>query len=171
VTGLSPNAEKIASFLAKTSVEGRLGDPMVTPRDLETKLQLTEEDVQKAVHELMDAGLVHVDGVRQSFDSVWPADSFFVQLDRSLGFDNPVADARRIANEMLASNEPGISIGDLATHYEWTPRRMNPAIQYLLGAHLLGEDIASGTGFDSQQWLTDFLYAEDGLRAFASGRD
>lgn len=96
---------------------------------------MTDDDIQDGAEELESLGLVrfhrHARCGPLGFDSIWPKDELFVELDAQMMDWNPEADALRIAADLVADSDGSANVQELAERYGWEPRRLNPAINYL----------------------------------------
>ncbi len=135
-TGLSLGAEKIASLFAQRSTLGRRGDPKLTVDDFRSEASLTTEEIQIAIDELQSRGWVepiHVLGCPPlGYSRVNPLDMLFIQGDRFFMTWDPREDAVRLAAELLNGERPDLQVAETAARLEWIPRRINPALSYLI---------------------------------------
>lgn len=159
-TGCSPAATRVAEAFVRRSRHGTFADPQLTTSEVAHATGLTEEDVRDALHELQ-----HLFSI--SLDRALPRDELFVAFDKHfMGWDASV-DALRIAtdlhNDRDFSNEPE----QIAARYGWQPRRLNPAIAFLINRKILMDTHALGT----QPWSVAFIQARpDDLRRFVKSR-
>jgi len=126
--GLSTDAQRVARFVCE---QGTHGHPtfVVSYDALCTAMDLGSDDIELAVDELVDAGLLK-DG--QSYASiVMPEWDLFFQLDPMVHGWDPEKDAISVAAEVVNHGDSGISLQDLASRLEWDARRLNPACAML----------------------------------------
>jgi hypothetical protein len=62
---------------------------------------------------------------------------------------------------MLNSETQDANVDELAVIYQWTPRRMNPALECLIS-----RDLVLASRAMDQQWTSAFVKAKPGLRSF-----
>jgi hypothetical protein len=148
-TGLSTAAEAVARLVIERSNAGMSMDPQLFPDDLRVATGLHDDDIIDAVDELRGSGLLRkYDSLgcgEIGFHMVAPESELFATLDRHFTDWNPEHDALHIAADMVNAGEEGGSVPDLAQRYGWPPRRMNPAIAYLLNRQLVDGARAIGT--------------------------
>ena len=65
------------------------------------------------------------------YDHVYPEDALFVAFDRHFKQWNPENDALQIAADLMNDSGSG-HVSEMAEKHNWTPRRMNPAVSYLI---------------------------------------
>ena len=134
--GLSAVASHIAAFLVRQSTKGRWGDPQLSIDELRRVVGVPDDDIAEAVDELERRGWVHVRralGAGQiGFVGLMPTPGLFVALDGALMSWNPVADAREVAAQIVNSEGKAMVVPLLDRQVGWGPRRMNPAIEYLV---------------------------------------
>lgn len=160
-TGYSPAANSVAAYFVNQSETAIWGDPQVTISELVAVLALTEDDVRDALHELRHF-FSEID-----FDDVMPLDTLFVEFDAHFKNWKPEQDALRMGVDML--NDPSFPTdpAEIAKRYDWTPRRLNPAIAYLLQRDLIEDGKAMGTS----PWLVGWVERKhDDMRRFVRSR-
>jgi hypothetical protein len=160
--GWSPAAAAIAEHLVRTSKHGRKFDPQVTAASVAEATGLPEEDIRIGLLDLADSGLIERSRSLSS-DAFWPTNSLFVEFDRHfLDFDSE-QDAVTIANRLVSQKIEFIGIDDLAALFsDWTPRRLNSALNYLDDAKL----IQPLKALDSGPWTMKCLRVTDQTRRF-----
>jgi hypothetical protein len=165
---LSGAALAIARILILESINGEFGDPQLSVAELRTRTGLTDDEIVDGVAELEQHGLLSTDGAF-SFDSIG-FDHVLAKPDLFAEFDvlekpwNPRTDALQVARELMTGPEEGFYMGVLAARIGWEPRRLNPAITYLV-RHELAEDEDGATG--GLPWVTLGLRATRATRRFA----
>lgn len=165
---ISPAADKLAAFLIKTSQTGQSGDPEFEYDALLTASGLGPDALADAADDLEAQGLVETEGFANGrdtpFDILAPTTALFAALDSVFGTNDPELDARRIAVDLLADAIPD-SVRAAAEHYGWAPRRMNPAVTYLVLQDLLVADDLLGAA----PWCQHSMLATRKLRWFVEG--
>lgn len=155
--GLSPLASRLARLLAERSEHGVSSDPQLEAEEVQTSLAAPVDDIVEAVDELEALGLVNPiralgDGAL-GFHVLAPTDDFFAQVDSNVMPWNPEQDAIRIASELLASDQ-GANLKALAESYGWAPRRLNPAVSYLILHGACDHDESRGSQPFRCFWIT-----------------
>jgi hypothetical protein len=164
--GWSPAATAVAEHLVRTSELGRKFDPQVTIASVALATGLPEEDIRIGVLDLADSGLVERSQGLGS-DAFWPTNSLFVEFDRHFLDFNSEQDAVAIANRLVSQKIEFISIADLAGLFpEWTPRRLNSALNYLDDAKL----VQPLKAMDPGPWTMVCLRVTDQTRRFVRDR-
>ena len=129
-TGYSAAATTVAKVFVESSTTAVFADPQLTVADLMERTSLSEHDVRDALHELRAVFTV-------SFDRALPRDELFVIFDKHFTPWDPAADALRLAADLVNdASFPGTT-KDIADQYGWLPRRLNPAIAYLINRELI----------------------------------
>jgi TIR domain-containing protein len=160
--GWSPAAAAVAEHLVRASELGRKFDPQVTIASVAEATGLPEEDIRIGVLDLTDSGLVERSKGLGS-DFFWPTISLFVEFDRHFLDFNSEQDAVTIANRLVSQKIEFIGIDDLAALFsDWTPRRLNSALNYLDDAKL----IQPLKALDSGPWTMKCLRVTDQTRRF-----
>ncbi|MBB6487941.1 toll/interleukin-1 receptor domain-containing protein [Rhizobium lusitanum] len=125
---------KTATAIAKVFVEGTqtalFADPQMTVEELTAIIEVSEEDVEDALHELRDF-------VNVTHRRVLPQADLFAQFDKYFMAWSPEQDALRIAADLINDPEMPYQTGLVADRYGWNQRRMNPALAYLLARNLI----------------------------------
>jgi TIR domain len=169
-TGLSPAAERIARLMIERSEHGNAMDPQLEPADLQQATGLPDDNIVDAVHELEGRGFVrrHVTLASGSFgfSKLMPEAALFAALDQHFSDWNPETDALRIAADLVNSSTSGIVSEMAKAAYGWPPRRINPAIVYLIERDLIDCSKAYGT----QPWCTHWIAKNHATRRFVRDR-
>lgn len=162
----SVSAVAVAEYLVRSSKHGTKFDPQVRVSGLAEILKMPEEDVRLGKLDLLDAGLIEESKERGS-DRFWPLIGLFVEFDRHfLDFDNE-QDAAALANYLVSEKIEQIGIAELAQKFpEWSPRRLNSALNYLEDAKIINATHARGEG----PWTMFLLWVTDRTRRFARER-
>ena len=132
--GLSPAAEQIAKIMINGSHNGRAGDPQLRQMDVRAT-GLSDETIIDAIDELESYCFIdrkEATGHGQlRFYQVAPTARLFLQFDKAMmGWDHE-ADSLTLARDIVNGQYKGY-VPEIAEHYGWTARRMNPAIDYLI---------------------------------------
>jgi hypothetical protein len=139
---LSLAATQVAELLSKSSDKGREHDPFLEVDAIVVKTGLPVSDLRLAVDELEEHGLAkanHVGGCPPlGYHLVCPTEFLFEQLDHAFMGWNPMVDARSVAVALVNGGQESGSVQDIAEQLGWTPRRMNPAVSYLLRYGIVG---------------------------------
>ena len=129
--GLSENASRIAHKLCKSSEVGSEGIDFVDSRELQTEFDLSSMLLKDVVDELEQNGFVkvklHSDGFR-----LQSANPLFWNLDPDVMGWSVDEDAKTVAGVIVNSTEQVVSVSKLAEVLSWEPRRLNPAVTYLV---------------------------------------
>ncbi|MCK5384814.1 MAG: toll/interleukin-1 receptor domain-containing protein [Alphaproteobacteria bacterium] len=160
-TGYSVAATTITKIFCDNSETGTSHDPMLTMKDLVEKTQLTKEDVEDGLYELRAFFTVQ-------FDRVMPASELFVEFDKAFMEWEPEKDALRIASAILNDDNFPSSLNEIASKFDWTPRRINPAVNYLVNRSICRDDKTMGAHPWTQQWVNE--KQEGAIRRFVKSR-
>jgi hypothetical protein len=129
-TGYSKTATAIARVFVEETPDAMFSHPQKGVDDLVAAIGVSEDDIEDALHELRDF-------VQVNFGRVWPKQDLFATFDKHFMPWSPEEDALRIAADLV--NDPAMphETGDVAKRYGWEPRRINPALSYLLARKLI----------------------------------
>ncbi len=167
--GLSPAAEAIVKIMIEGSENAMALDPTISPKQIKEETGLDNDDIIDAVDELEGQGYVkalHVIGAAPfGYGHVCAESALFVAFDKYFKQGDPEGDALRIAADLVNDSSSG-DVSEMAEKYNWTPRRMNPAVSYLIENDFAG---VSG-GFGSHPWVRRWLYKTPSTRRFVRGR-
>lgn len=168
-TGLSPAAETIARLMIEESEHGDQFDPQLEGEELRKAIQLGTDDVIDAVDELEGRGLIRtlkaLGAAELGFVSIAPSASLFSELDHHFMQWRPAEDALRVAAELVNGAE-GQSVQQIAESLGWQPRRMNPALNWLIARDLVQASEACGT----HPWTTHWIGKTPKTRRFVRDR-
>jgi hypothetical protein len=161
-TSFSAAANVIARLFVESSLEGQDMDPQFSREEMLDKANLTEDDLDDALHELRD--FLTVDK--------WDGDvrakhQLFARFDRFWKEWNPETDALRLGADMLNDEKFPTDAPSVASRYEWPARRLNAALSYMLDRNLLNDDRTIG----SWPWVLHWLRKTDDLRRFVRSRN
>ena len=121
----SPTAIAVAKLFVQSSLRAKKIEQSCSMQDLVIKLGLSEEDVDDAVAELRGLVTMH------AADLIYPEAALFVSFDKYWMGWNPAEDALRVAAGLVNDNDFPDDPKDIATLFDWTPRRLNPALEFL----------------------------------------
>lgn len=159
-TGYSPAATAVAKVFVESSSTATFGDPQLTVADLAGQTKLSEDDVRDALHELRAYFTV-------SHDRALPKDELFVTFDTHFMSWDPAADALALAADLVNEESFPGKTPDIAARYGWPPRRLNPAIAFLINRNLIMNSKAMGT----QPWIVAWVQKKaDTTRRFVKSR-
>jgi hypothetical protein len=141
--GYSAAATTVAKVFVESSKTALFGDPQLTVADLVKRTSPSEDDVRDALHELRAV-------FTASHDRALPKDELFVIFDEHFMPWDPTADALTLAADLVNdASFPG-NTPDIAVRYDWLPRRLNPAIAFLINRALIMDSKAIGAA----PWIT-----------------
>ncbi|NGN45246.1 toll/interleukin-1 receptor domain-containing protein [Mesorhizobium sp. CGMCC 1.15528] len=129
-TGYSKTATAIAKIFVEETTDAMFSHPPKGVDELAAAIEVSENDVDDALHELRDF-------VTVSFGRVFPKADLFATFDKHFMPFSPEEDALRIAADLI--NDPAMphDTAEVAARYGWEPRRINPALAYLLARKLI----------------------------------
>ena len=150
-TGLSIAANNIAEIIVRRSEFGRVEGSGLAVEELLAVTGLADGDFEVAVDELESRSLVKPQRVLGcppfGYSEIKPTKRAFVKLDRFfMGWD-PRADALRLATELLNEGSGQLSAWEAVDKLDWSPRRINPALSYLLQKRAIIEDKTLNASF------------------------
>jgi hypothetical protein len=138
---LSPLAAMLAELFSKRSENGRAWDPQLAVDDMREVTRASDVDLIDAISELEDLGWVEPQRVMGAgpfgYYFVTPTDNLFEHVDPHVMEWNTTADAARVAAEVVNSDERGCQAHELIERLKWTPRRLNPALSFLVSRDLV----------------------------------
>ena len=139
-TGYSPAATAVAHLFVERSEHGLFADPQLNVGELAQETGLSIEDIEDALYEL--AGFVEMSDEtgEGAYKGVFVKESCFAEFDRHWKPWIPAEDAWQLAADLKNDPEFPSVPAEIAERYGWEPRRLNPAIVYLLEKELI-EDI------------------------------
>jgi hypothetical protein len=158
--GYSPAATAIAKVFVDESETAVFGDPQRNIEELAERTSLSEEDVRDALHELRSFFTVNS-------DHALPKDELYVAFDKHFCEWDPAADALILASDIVNDDTFPSATAEIGKRYGWPPRRLNPAIAYLINRDLIMDSKALGT----QPWITAWVQKKaDATRRFVKSR-
>lgn len=124
----SPAAIAIAEHLVKQSEAGERLTPRVTLSEMATATSLPEDDVEIAMHDLVEGGFMKESEALGAATRFWPLGPLFVTFDQHFMGWSPAEDARAIAAEMINGGDDYWPTQVLQERLGWPARRMNAAL-------------------------------------------
>jgi hypothetical protein len=160
--GWSPGVVAVAEVIVHKSEHGQEMDPQLDVPTAAGLTGLSEEAVRFALMDLEGAGLIKKSGSMGS-THFWPRANFFLEFDRHfLGFD-PKQDAVGVAAYIVNEKRDSASARQIAAQFpEWSPRRLNGALNYLAEAKL----VYATKGYDGSPYAVVSLHIDDRTRRF-----
>lgn len=160
-TGYSAAASTISKLFVESTEHAIFADPQMTVGELAEATGLSEEDVEDAVYEL--GSLVKV-----SRDHILVKDELFATFDKFWKPWDPAEDALKLAADLVNQAEFPGSLQEIAERYGWEPRRINPAVAYLINRNVIRGSKSVGTA----PWLVAWIQPKDGAtRRFVRSRN
>jgi hypothetical protein len=158
-SGYSPAATSIAKVFVERTQNALYFDPTMSPEEIAEATGLSDDDVADALYELR-----HI--VENNMATVTGLADLYATFDKHYQEWDPAQDALRIAADFLNDptfpNEPE----EIAERYQWTPRRLNPALSYLRARKLV--DSVQVMGMDP--WVAVHFEKNDATRRFVKSR-
>jgi len=168
--GISPAAKRVVDIMMERSEHGLSMDPQIGADDLKTVSNLTDEEIIDAVHELEGRGLVRrhraLSAGALGFIRVVSEAALFVEFDKYYCTWHPNEDGLRVAAELINRTDGDEAIELLAKRLGWSPRRMNPALSYLIERDFVMSSQERGT----HPWRVSWIQKTDATRRFVSSR-
>ncbi|MEO8754885.1 MAG: TIR domain-containing protein, partial [Casimicrobiaceae bacterium] len=165
--GLSPAAEALVKLLATRSEHGDKYDPEIDVDQLRSATGLSDDDIVDAVDELEGQGYVgkrvYLGSSEIGFAAIYPQSELFSQFDSTFFPWDPSADALTLASKIVDSTDRTLRVAETADAMSWPPRRMNPALKFLINRNLVDYGKAMG----SHPWTTHWLGGTAATRRFA----
>lgn len=154
--GVSAAAEAIVRVMMERTEHGDDMDPQIEADDLRSATGLTDDDIIDAVEELEQRGYVRrlraFGGGSLGFPTLFAEGALFVAFDKHFTDWNPEADALKIAADLVNGVNDGM-VPKIAEAYGWAPRRMNPAVNFLIEHGLVESSGKMGTHPWCRFWI------------------
>lgn len=167
---VSPAAEAIMKLLVERSQHGDMHDPSIDADELRKATGLSDDDIVDAVDELSGQGYVgkriHMGCDVIGFAEIYPEGELFAKFDASYMTWDPAADALVLATKLMEATGNWLRVAEAAASLAWPPRRMNPALHFLMNRRLA--DYSEATG--SHPWATHSIEGTAATRRFARSR-
>ena len=136
-TGYSAAATAVAHLFVERSEHGLFADPQLNVGDLARETGLSIEDVEDALYELAAFVEMSDETGEGAYKGVFVKGGCFVEFDRHWKPWNPAEDAQQLASDLVCDPAFPSVPEEIAERYNWEPRRLNPAIVYLLERELI----------------------------------
>ena len=162
-TSYSPAAMAVADYFCRTTSNAARFDPLVTVGELSGATGLTLEDAIDALHELRSfVDQTKKTGLEEDIN-VWPKPRFWPEFDRYFDVNpDPRGDAVTIAaclqNDLGFPDRPA----QIAAQLDWRPRRLNPALAYLMDREIVRHGYTLGEKF----WIVTIIKRTNDTRRF-----
>lgn len=165
--GLSPAAEVIAKVLVERSEHGETGDPSIEAGELRRATGLGDDDLIDGVDELEGLGLARKRHAipcdpELRFYELSVCGELFVRCDPEWRGWNPRTDAILLSTKLREAPSGSLGVHELAESLEWAPRRMNPALHYLINRELVDRSRETG----AHPWVVHRVSATVATRRF-----
>jgi hypothetical protein len=142
------SAQIVARYFVEHTEHGGSFDPQVTLEELQAHTGLPEEDVRIGLLDLTQAGLIERDPCYGS-TLVWPRRALFVEFDAAFTGHDPEEDAVAVANYLYNRGIEDAELTDIGKALNWEPRRLNPAIAFLVdGGVVDAHEYSSGDSYE-----------------------
>jgi hypothetical protein len=145
--GLSPAAEAIVKLMVERSEHGNKFDPQIEADELREATGLHDEDIIEAVDELESRRFVGrhsaIGNGPLGFLALYPEGALFAEFDKFFKDWNPEIDAVSVAAD-LVNGQGVVMVSAMAEANGWPPRRINPAVHYLIKRGLV--DVSRSLG-------------------------
>jgi hypothetical protein len=168
--GLTDQELRIVELFVRQSELGRPGTPQLTREQLQQALNLDATEVRRAIDKLEGEHLIKRLAVLDPTEgSISPTLQLFLDFDAFFMEWDPARDARKIAEDLVAGPHPGmnqLSAHDLLDRYDWTPRRLNPALQFLASRGLVRKSNESHLQY-AFTWIWETPETRQFVRALA----
>lgn len=169
-TGLSSAAMSVAEIFVRRSEVGRAEDPELSVEELKEATGLSDAQLIDAVDELQEFRMVkpnRVIGHRPfGYLTVRVEAHLFEALDPFIMGWNTEQDALVIAARIASDTERnGHASHDLMNEFGWTPRRMNPALNYLAT-----RDLVTASGHLDPVFVSPYVLTTPKTRRFVRDR-
>jgi hypothetical protein len=158
-TGYSAAATAIAKVFVTESVNGEFADPQHNEDSLGEATGLSPEDLTDGHYELRHY-------IKESMGHFLVEHSLYSEFDRFWKPWEPAADALKLAADLVNDPDMPSSPLEISDRYGWEPRRMNPAISYLMERKLIDALEALGTS----PFIVYRLAKNDATRRFIKSR-
>ena len=167
---VSPAAEAILKLMVERSEHGDMHDPSIDADELRRATGLSDDDIVDAVDELSGQGYVgkqiHMGCGAIGFAEIYAEGELFAKFDATYTAWDPEADALALATKVMEATGNWLQVAEAAVSLGWPPRRMNPALHFLINRRLV--DYSEATG--SHPWATHSIEGTAATRRFARGR-
>jgi hypothetical protein len=159
-TGYSPAATAVAKLFVERTDHGLHWDPLISIQGIAEMTGLSDDDVSDALYELRNM-------VEDHQGSIVPLPEIFVTFDKHFKEWDPAADALRLAADFVNDASFPENPDQIAERYGWKPRRLNPALSYLMNRKLIDSVSVMAMG----PWVAIHFRKTDGTRRFVKSRN
>ena len=136
-------------------------EPSFTTEEIAEKTGLTSDDTVDALYELRAF-------IRDDHYAISPNSHMFVEFDKAFMEWEPEADALRIAAASLNDTSFPSIVSNIAKSFDWSTRRINPAVNYLVDRDICRETEECGIYPWAQHYIDE---KKDGaIRRFVKSR-
>jgi TIR domain len=158
-TGYSSAATAIAKVFVETTKDALYFDPTMSVHGIGEATGLSEDDIADALHELGSM-------IKDEYDIITGMPELYATFDKHFRPWNPAADALRVAADFVNDSSFPEQPVEIAARYGWKPRRLNPALSYLIRRKLL--DAIEHLGMNP--WVAGYVHKNDATRRFVKSR-
>jgi hypothetical protein len=144
--GISPAAESVIRMCMEKTQHGDSFDPQLDENAIANHSNLSRDDIIDAIDELESLGFVkhHRHLSDGGIGMISPEATLFAKFDKYFNEWNPEHDALQVAVALQNDIVTGSSV-EIAKHFNWQPRRLNPAMTYLAERNLIDAHQHMGT--------------------------
>jgi hypothetical protein len=158
-TGYSPAATALAKLFVERTQHVLHSDPMLSSAEVREVTGLSEEDLSDTLYELRNM-------VEDYYGTITPLPELFVTFDKHFRDWDPAADALRLAADFVNDASFPMEPEQIAERYSWEPRRLNPALSYLINRKLIHSIQVMAMG----PWVAIHFQKNDATRRFVKSR-
>jgi len=141
---------------------------MLTPVEVQSALDVNEDELSVAADELEDRGWVKLQKTlgmgKVGFSRVSPTEQLFFDTDLSLKGWKTENDARVLAATAVNTQKESVSLAELDQLLSWGPRRLNPAAAYLA----VFQYVQAAATLSSHPYAYHWFFITPKTRRFAS---
>jgi hypothetical protein len=158
-TGHSPAATAVARLFVEGTQHALHFDPVMSVGQIGEATALPEDDLADALYEMRNM-------VEDHHGSIVPLPELFVTFDKFFKEWDPAADGLRLAADFLNDADFPSEPDKIAQRYGWEPRRLNPALSYLINRKLIQSITVMAMG----PWVAIHFGKTDATRRFVKSR-
>lgn len=163
----SPAALAIAKIFVDGSKDGVRGSMSISHEEIKRLTELSDDDLDDGLYELSDyLQIEHVLGKKDGYVS--PKNELFHEFDQFWKPWNPKEDALKLAADMVNNPNFPKNVSEIAAVYGWDPRRINPAITYLISMDYIG---ARDSVIPASPWVSPHIWATPYTRRFVQSKN
>lgn len=159
--GFSVAATSIAKVFCEQSETGTCSDPILSMEQVIDLTSLPRDDVEDALYELRSF-------FKEDHYHIRPESELFVEFDKAFKCWNPEEDAVRITSSLLNDEKFPTNVQQIAEQFDWKPRRMNAAINYLINRDICRDTEIMG----AHPWAQPYIQEKQSgaIRRFVKSR-